>query len=92
MKELLTDQTSIAYCSKNEMLLFGDTFSLLGNIISGSADMFFADPPYFLNNDGIICHGGRMVSVNKGNWDKTSGVESRPPASGCMRRFPTKSP
>ena len=32
--------------------------------------MIFADPPYFLSNDGITCSGGRMVSVNKGEWDK----------------------
>ena len=31
-----------------------------------------ADPPYFLSNDGITCQGGKMVSVNKGSWDKLS--------------------
>jgi site-specific DNA-methyltransferase (adenine-specific) len=38
----------------------------------GIADMIFADPPYFLSNDGITCQSGRMVSVNKGDWDKAS--------------------
>lgn len=37
-----------------------------------SVDMIFADPPYFLSNDGITCQGGKMVSVNKGSWDKFS--------------------
>ena len=37
--------------------------------------MIFADPPYFLSNDGITCHAGRMVSVNKGKWDKSKGIE-----------------
>ncbi|MBS4913228.1 MAG: site-specific DNA-methyltransferase [Veillonella sp.] len=35
--------------------------------------MIFADPPYFLSNDGITCQGGKMVSVNKGLWDKIDG-------------------
>ena len=35
----------------------------------------FADPPYFLSNDGITCHNGKMVTVNKGKWDKTKGTE-----------------
>lgn len=40
-----------------------------------SIDMIFADPPYFLSNGGITCHAGKMVSVNKGKWDKSKGVE-----------------
>jgi site-specific DNA-methyltransferase (adenine-specific) len=41
----------------------------------GIFDMIFADPPYFLSNGGITCHAGRMVSVNKGEWDKSRGIE-----------------
>lgn len=37
--------------------------------------MIFADPPYFLSNGGITCHAGKMVSVNKGKWDKSKGVK-----------------
>ena len=36
--------------------------------------MVFADPPYFLSNNGITCHAGKRVSVNKGTWDKSKGV------------------
>jgi site-specific DNA-methyltransferase (adenine-specific) len=39
-----------------------------------SVDLIFADPPYFLSNDGITCQAGKMVSVNKGKWDKSPGV------------------
>ena len=39
--------------------------------------MIFEDPPYFLSNDGITCSGGKMVSVNKGNWDKGLSVEEK---------------
>lgn len=41
----------------------------------GMFDMVFADPPYFLSNGGITCKNGKMVSVNKGNWDKSQGAE-----------------
>jgi site-specific DNA-methyltransferase (adenine-specific) len=39
----------------------------------GLFDMIFADPPYFLSNGGITCHAGRMVKVDKGDWDKSRG-------------------
>lgn len=32
--------------------------------------MVFADPPYFLSNDGLTIQSGKVVSVNKGHWDK----------------------
>lgn len=38
-------------------------------------DMIFADPPYFLSNGGITCHAGKMVKVDKGQWDRTNGPE-----------------
>ena len=39
----------------------------------GIFDMIFADPPYFLSNGGITCHAGKMVKVDKGQWDKSKG-------------------
>lgn len=33
-------------------------------------DTIFADPPYFLSNGGISVQSGKIVSVNKGDWDK----------------------
>jgi site-specific DNA-methyltransferase (adenine-specific) len=56
-------------------LLQGDCIEILNQARENSVDMIFADPPYFLSNGGITCHAGRMVSVNKGKWDKTKGVE-----------------
>ena len=41
----------------------------------GRFDLIFADPPYFLSNGGITCHAGRMVKVDKGAWDRSSGPE-----------------
>ncbi len=51
----------------------GDCLDLLALIPESSVDLVFADPPYFLSNGGITCHAGRMVSVNKGDWDKSRG-------------------
>lgn len=53
----------------------GDALQLLRRTKSDFVDMIFADPPYFLSNDGITCHAGKMVSVNKGAWDKAEAFE-----------------
>ncbi|EJP32465.1 modification methylase DpnIIB [Prevotella sp. MSX73] len=50
-------------------LLHGDTFELLPQF-NFHFDMIFADPPYFLSNDGISVQAGKIVSVNKGKWDR----------------------
>ena len=50
-------------------LLCGDTFELLPQF-DFKFDMVFADPPYFLSNGGISVQSGKIVSVNKGEWDK----------------------
>jgi len=56
----------------------GDCLEILENIPENSVDLVFADPPYFLSNGGITCHAGRMVSVNKGEWDKLPGPDLGP--------------
>lgn len=38
-------------------------------------DMIFADPPYFLSNDGLTIKNGMITSVNKGKWDKSKGYD-----------------
>lgn len=54
----------------------GDSTQLLPQLsLQGSVDLVFADPPYFLSNGGVTCQAGRMVSVDKGAWDKLSTVE-----------------
>ena len=52
-------------------------FKTLTNFEEKTFDMIFADPPYFLSNDGITCSGGKMVSVNKGKWDKGLSVKEK---------------
>ena len=57
----------------------GDCLEVLDKIAhkypDGCFDMIFADPPYFLSNGGITCHAGKMVKVDKGDWDKSRGAE-----------------
>jgi site-specific DNA-methyltransferase (adenine-specific) len=59
---------------KNFCLLKGDTMELLPKI-NHKFDMVFADPPYFLSNNGLSIQNGKIVSVNKGKWDKSLGTE-----------------
>ncbi len=62
--------------NSNRFCLFRkDTLEFLDMLQPNSIDMIFADPPYFLSNGGISCHAGRRVSVNKGDWDKSKGIE-----------------
>lgn len=56
-------------------LINGDCFDELKKIESGSIDCIITDPPYFLSNDGITCRSGKVVSVNKGEWDKSKGYD-----------------
>lgn len=56
-------------------LYHGDSLDLLRQMESAQFDMIFADPPYFLSNDGVTCKSGRMVSVNKGQWDRSQGAD-----------------
>ena len=54
----------------------GDCLEIFGAMPEDCVDLIFADPPYFLSNDGITCHAGKMVSVNKGAWDRTRGPDA----------------
>lgn len=56
-------------------LLHGDCFELLPQF-DFKFDMIFADPPYFLSNGGISVQSGKIVCVDKGNWDKNKPSES----------------
>ena len=58
------------YKTDNTTLYHGDSLKLLKKIDDDSIDLIFSDPPYFLSGDGITCQNGKMVSVNKGDWDK----------------------
>lgn len=60
--------------NKEFVLYHGDTMELIGNICK-QVDMIFADPPYFLSDGGISVQSGKIVCVDKGDWDKTISQE-----------------
>ena len=55
-------------------LYYGDCMELLP-LLNDKVDMVFADPPYFLSNGGISVQSGKIVSVNKGEWDKGISID-----------------
>ncbi|MBQ5454446.1 MAG: site-specific DNA-methyltransferase [Prevotella sp.] len=60
--------------SHNFNLLHGDCFELLPQF-NFKFDMIFADPPYFLSSGGISVQSGKVVCVDKGDWDKSMSQE-----------------
>jgi len=66
-----------AYFADKDFVLYKqDCLELLRSLPENSIDMIFADPPYFLSNGGFSVHAGKRVSVNKGKWDESKGVEN----------------
>ena len=59
----------------NVELYFGNCIDILNRANTETVDMIFADPPYKLSNNGISCRAGKVVSVNKGIWDKSKGFD-----------------
>jgi site-specific DNA-methyltransferase (adenine-specific) len=66
----------VPYYEKPGFILYhGNCLDILAELPENSIDMVFADPPYLLSNGGFTVHAGRRVSVNKGEWDKSNGLE-----------------
>ena len=64
------------YTSSNRdfTLAQGDCFKLMSDF-DFKFDMIFADPPYFLSGGGISMQSGKVVCVDKGEWDKPKSQE-----------------
>jgi len=85
MQNLVTTQKNIKkeaevklrpYYEKDGFVLYhANCLDILAKLPENSIDMIFADPPYLLSNGGFTVHAGRRVSVNKGEWDKSNGLE-----------------
>jgi site-specific DNA-methyltransferase (adenine-specific) len=56
-------------------LYLADCRDFLNDFKKNEVHMIFADPPYNLSNGGFTCHAGKMVSVNKGKWDESKGLD-----------------
>ncbi|MDO8505038.1 MAG: site-specific DNA-methyltransferase [bacterium] len=59
----------------NFKLYHANSIDFLAKLPENYVDMIFADPPYLLSNGGFTVHAGKMVSVNKGQWDVSNGLE-----------------
>lgn len=75
-KKVLSYIGETPYFHKDDFVLYNaDCLKILEQLPENSIDMIFADPPYNLSNGGFTVHAGRMVSVNKGDWDKSRGFK-----------------
>src|SRR5579871_3898404 len=70
-------EPAIAWASPDGVsrLYHADAFALFEILPDDSVDCVWTDPPYLLSNDGVTCVAGRMVPVNKGEWDRSQGLE-----------------
>ena len=55
-------------------LFHGNSLDVLSKI-NHKFNMIFADPPYFLSNNGLTVKNGIIQSVNKGDWDSSLSVD-----------------
>jgi site-specific DNA-methyltransferase (adenine-specific) len=77
-KRLSASERTRLYFSSDDgsfTLYQADCRHVLAQLPEQSVDLIFADPPYFLSNGGITCQSGRMVNVNKGQWDVSRGTD-----------------
>ena len=75
-KKILASVKQQPYFKSGDFVLYNDnSLNMLAELPENSIDMIFADPPYNLSNGGFSVHAGRMVSVNKGDWDKSKGFK-----------------
>ena len=65
----MMNKKAIYHRADDFTLLHGDCIQLMREF-DFKFDMIFADPPYFLSNGGISVQSGKVVCVDKGEWDK----------------------
>lgn len=75
-KAILSNIKDKAYFKSSDFVLYkANCIEFMKNLPEDSIDMIFADPPYNLSNGGFTVQAGKRVSVNKGRWDESLGVE-----------------
>lgn len=62
------------YSNRGFSVIKGDCVETLSKF-NFNFDMVFADPPYFLSGGGISYQSGKIVCVDKGDWDKPTTPE-----------------
>ena len=53
-----------------------DALTLMKSMPDSSVDCVWTDPPYLLSNGGATCVAGQRVPVDKGDWDRSRGLDS----------------
>lgn len=61
---------NLVYQDKRTKIYQADALKFLKEIPDETFDVIATDPPYFISDGGITCKNGKMVSVDKGEWDK----------------------
>lgn len=69
--------SKVYYEDELTKLIQADSLEYLDRMEPESIDVIIADPPYFLSSNGISNSGGKMVSVNKGDWDRSLSIEEK---------------
>ncbi len=70
----MMNKKAIYHRADDFTLFHGDCIQLMREF-DFKFDMIFADPPYFLSNGGISVQSGKVVCVDKGEWDKGGSPE-----------------
>jgi len=68
-------------------LIHGNSLDILKEFEENSVDVIMTDPPFFLSNGGITCQNGKMVSVDKGDWDKLDTMTMEEFYSSILKEF-----
>lgn len=77
LTDYLTKHNAVWQSEDDSSALFhADAMSLMADIPDNSLDCIWTDPPYLLSNDGVTCVAGKRVSVNKGEWDRSEGIDA----------------
>lgn len=58
-----------------QFILYHNDSLNIAEKMSQKFDLVYADPPYFLSSNGLTIHNGKVVSVNKADWDKSLDYE-----------------
>lgn len=71
----MTKDSPIFTSTDQKFKLYHNDCNILLPKFEKQFDLIFADPPYFLSNDGLTIQNGQIVSVNKGEWDRGGEIE-----------------
>jgi site-specific DNA-methyltransferase (adenine-specific) len=75
-KKILEQVKKKPFFSADDFVLYlHDSIEFMKKLPENSIDMIFADPPYNLSNGGFTVHAGKRVSVDKGKWDVSKGID-----------------